>query len=328
MAAASLCHTDSRVQQGIFSARLPQIAGHEGSGTVVAIGSDAIKRFQIGDRVMCGLPLHPCGTCVDCLGPVNQTQYCMNLGIGFLGLHTNGCFAEYVRCDSRTTTKLPDAISFISAAPLACAGRTAWRSVLRTGLQSGQWVCIVGSGGGIGHLGIQFAKAIGLRVIGIEARDEGLELSRKYGADIVVDSRKGKTQVLKEVHAATAGKGANATISLSDHKAAPGIACAVTAMHGTIVQIALPDVVEIPFSELIFRDIRVVGSNASGSAETGSMLETIAKHGVMVNMVKFQGLGQIDELITLVHSGKMSGKAVMAVDTDQIEHDVKLGAKF
>lgn len=277
---------------------------------------------------MCGLPLHPCGVCGDCLGPENQKQYCVNLGLGFLGLHTNGCFAEYVKCDSRSTVKLPDEVSFISAAPLACAGRTAWRSVLKTQAKSGQWLCFVGSGGGIGHLGIQFAKAGGLKVIGVDARDEGLELSKKYGADVIIDARKGKAHVVKEVHAVTGSEGANATVCLSDHKDAPAIACAVTKMHGTMVQIALPDIVEIPFPELIFRDIRIVGSVASGKEETVSMLETIAMHGVTVNMVPFQGLDKMDEVTKLVHSGKLSGKAVIVVDPEQIEHEKEIGTRF
>lgn len=316
------------VEQGIFGASLPQTAAHEGSGTVVAVGSDAAKHFQIGDRVMCGLPLHPCGACDDCLGPENQRQYCMNLGIGHIGLNTNGCFAEYVKCDSRFTTKLPNEVSFMSAAPLACAGRTAWRAVLKSGLKSGEWVCFIGSGGGLGHLGIQFAKALGLKVIGIDARDEGLELSKKHGADVVADARKGKANVVKEVHAITAGRGADATVCLSDHKDASGIACAVTKMHGTMVQIAQPDIVEIPFRELIFRDIRIIGSVISGGEETRSMLDTIAKHGVTVTTVPFQGLDKIDELSKLVHSGKLSGKAIIVVDPEQIEYEKKIGAKF
>ncbi|KFY51101.1 hypothetical protein V496_08931 [Pseudogymnoascus sp. VKM F-4515 (FW-2607)] len=328
VAVASYCHTDVMVEQGVFAPSCPQTASHEGSGTVVAVGSDAAKHFKIGDRVMCGLPLHPCGTCDDCLGPENQRQYCMNLEVGHIGLNTDGCFAEYVRCDSRFTAKLPNEVSLMSAAPLACAGRTAWRAVLKTGLKSGQCVCFVGSGGGLGHLGIQFAKALGLKVIGIDARDEGLELSKKHGADVVLDARRGKADLVKRVHAITAGKGVDAAVSLSDHKDASGIACAVTKMHGTMVQIAQPDIVEIPFRELIFRDVRIVGSCISGVEETKSMLDTIAKHGVTVTTVPFQGLDKIDELSKLVHSGKLKGKAVIVVDPEQIDHDQKIGAKF
>jgi propanol-preferring alcohol dehydrogenase len=153
VAVASNCHTDSMVWSGVFGTKLPCTASHEGAGTIVALGSAAEDRgFKVGQRVMCGLPLHPCGVCTDCLGPENQVQYCRNLD-GHVGVQVDGCFAEYVRVDSRSTTPLPDEVSLLSAAPLACAGRTIWRGVLQTGLKSGEWVAIVGSGGGLGHLG-------------------------------------------------------------------------------------------------------------------------------------------------------------------------------
>ena len=154
VAVASNCHTDSMVQSGVFGSKLPQTASHEGAGTVVALGKDAEGRgFQVGDRVMCGLPFHPCGSCGDCLGPEGQTQYCTNVDPGHVGVHVDGCFAEYVKVDSRSTTKLPDEVTFLSAAPLACAGRTIWRGVLQAGLKKGECLAIVGSGGGLGHLG-------------------------------------------------------------------------------------------------------------------------------------------------------------------------------
>jgi alcohol dehydrogenase, propanol-preferring len=150
VAVASNCHTDSMVAQGIMKSELPQIASHEGSGTVVALGEKAKERgFKEGMRVMCGIPLHPCGHCHDCLGPDSHKQYCTQIK-GHIGVTTDGCFAEYVVADSASSTPLPDEVTFMSAAPLACAGRTVWRSVLQTELKSGQWVCIVGSGGGLG----------------------------------------------------------------------------------------------------------------------------------------------------------------------------------
>lgn len=292
---------------------------------------------------MVGLPLHPCGSCGDCLGPENQTQYCTRIE-GHVGVQSHGCFAEYVRADAASTTKLPDDVSFMSAAPLACAGRTVWRSVLKSGLVSGQWICFVGSGGGLGHLGVQFAKALGLKVIGVDARDEGLELTKHYGADVVVDARKGKEQVVKEVQAVTGGLGADSTVTLSDHKDAAAIACASTKMHGTMVQIAQPDKVTIPFAELIFRDIRIIGSLIASAEESKGMLDVIAKHGVTVTTEKFYGLDSIHDLVELgefscryllyfandfaVHGGKLKGKAIIVVDNEQIEHEKKLGAKF
>ena len=192
IAVASNCHTETLVSAGVFGTKLPCTASHEGSGTVADLGSAAKDAgFKVGDRIMCGIPYQPCGECGDCKGGRGTEQYCTNVK-GMNGVTIDGYFAEYAKVDCRTSTKLPDAVTFLSAAPLACAGRTIWRGVLQTGLESGQWVVIVGSGGGLGHLGIQFAKALGLKVIGVDARDEGLELSKHYGADVVSDARKGK----------------------------------------------------------------------------------------------------------------------------------------
>ncbi|KAF2675450.1 GroES-like protein [Microthyrium microscopicum] len=325
VAVASNCHTDSMVTAGTFGTKLPCTASHEGAGTIVALGKDAEARgFKVGQRVMCGLPLHPCGECGDCRGPENQTQYCSNLD-GHCGVHVDGCFAEYVSVDSHSTTPLPDEVSFTSAAPLACAGRTIWRGLLQTGLKAGEWVAIVGSGGGLGHLGIQFAKALGLKVIGVDARDEGLSLSKEQGADVIVDARKGKESVVKEVHAVTNDKGADSTVCISDHEDAAAIACAVTKMHGIMVQIAQPKDVVIPFEELIFRDIRIHGSLLCSADESKSMLECIAKNGITVKTNPFNGLDKIEELTGMVHGGKIQGKAIIIVDPEQIDHEKKIG---
>jgi len=199
---------------------------------------------------------------------------------------------------------------------------------LQTELKAGEWVCIVGSGGGLGHLGIQFAKALGLKVIGVDARDEGLALTKEYGADVVVDARKGKESVVKEVHGVTDGNGADAAITLSDHPDACGIACACTKMHGTNVQIAQPDTISVPFPEIIFRDIRIRGSLICSPEESKAMLDCIAKNGITVKTNPFDGLDKIEALVEMVHGGKIQGKAVIVVDPEQIEHEKKIGAKF
>ena len=178
------------------------------------------------------------------------------------------------------------------------------------------------------HLGIQFAKALGLKVIGVDARDEGLSLSKEYGADIVVDARKGKAEVVKEVHSVTNSEGVPSSVVLSDHKDACAIACACTKMHGTVVQIAQPDEVSVPFMEIIFRDIRIRGSLICNPEESMSMLDCIAKNGVTVKTNPFEGLEKIEELQKMVHSGKIKGKAVIVVDPEQIEAEKKIGAKF
>ncbi|KAJ0382502.1 hypothetical protein COL922a_012444 [Colletotrichum nupharicola] len=306
VAVASYCHTDS-----LFHA-----------GTVVAVGA-AVANFTIGDRVMCGVPLGLCGSCAECTGPERYTHYCTNQK-GILGMQVDGCLAEYVRADARTSVRIPECVSLLSAAPLACAGRTAWRGVL----QAGQWLAIVGAGGGLGHLGVQMAKALGLRVIGIDARDEWLELARWSGAEVVLDARKGNAEVVAEVQTATGGVLADATVNLADAESAAGLACAVTKMHGTMHQLAQPAEVKIPFLELIVRDITVKGTLTCSRGETETMLEHIAEHGIKLENNIFHGLDNIFEALELVNSGKISGKVVIIVDEEQLKEDEKIGAKY
>ncbi|KAF3759907.1 NAD(P)-binding protein [Cryphonectria parasitica EP155] len=314
------------IQQGIFGTSLPVIASHEGAGTVVA-GGASVEDWK-GSRVMCGLPFHSCGKCLDCTGPTESwRQYCIRVE-GHCGVHRNGFFSEYAVCDARSTTRLPNEISFLSAAPLACAGRTSWRGVEQAGLAPGQWLAIVGSGGGLGHLGVQFAKKKGLKVVGIDARDDGLEISRTMGADLVVDARKGKDAVVKQIQEAVGGTGTDATVTLSDAPSAAALGCAVTKMHGTMVQIAQPAEVVIPFQELVMRDIRVHGSVVSSPQESENMVHFIAENGVSVKTNVFDGLDKIETLLEKVHSGKMQGKAVIVVDQDQIKKEKELGAKY
>lgn len=217
------------VSAGVMGTKLPCIGSHEGAGTVVRLGSSVIN-FEKGDRVMAGLPRNRCGHCPDCLGDENYRQYCPNLA-GHVGVTLDGAFAEYMIVDSRESSRIPNEVSFEMAAPLACAGCTIWRGILQTDLKRGETVAIVGAGGGLGHLGCQFAKALGLIVVGIDARDEGLALARDSGANVTIDARQEKENVVSEVMKCTNGTGADATVNVSDNGQAAAMACAVTKMQ-------------------------------------------------------------------------------------------------
>ncbi|KAI2617265.1 GroES-like protein [Hypomontagnella submonticulosa] len=332
VAVASYCHTDKYVVAGIFGTKLPVTASHEGSGTVAAVGNQ-VTGFRLGDRVMCGIPIHPCGKCADCLGPDEFRHYCLHAE-GHVGLHVDGCFAEYVLVDARFSTKLPDLVGLTAAAPLACAGRTIWRGVKMAALEPGQWLLIVGSGGGLGHIGVQFAKAMGYNVIGVDARDEGLEMTRRVGADLVLDARDGQDAVVAAVQKATAGEGARATIMLSDAPGAVALGATATRTHGTLIQIAAPDGV-VPFKEMGFRDIRVRSSLQCSPKEARDMVRFMAElerrgaNPVRVETTAFAGLESIEKLMALVTRGTLMGKAVIVVDQAQIDEEKrKLNVKI
>lgn len=312
------------VNDGVFGTQLPCTGSHEGSGTITRVGS-GVKSLKVGDRVMVGIQLSPCAHCPDCLGPENYRQYCQNFS-GMVGVTAPGAFAEYVVADERTSVRLPDKVSFETAAPLACAGATVWRGVLQSQLKTGEWLAIIGAGGGLGHLGVQFAKALGLNVVGIDARDEGLELAGSVGADVVIDARKGDEAVVKEVKAVTGGLGAQATLNLSDADSAAATACAVTRMHGKMVQIAQPKDVVIPFQEFVFRDVRVEGSLICSPDEARKMLEVVAEHDISVTTNPVFGLKEVPNLVEMAHSGKMKGKGIVIVDEEQVRREKKLAS--
>ena len=203
---------------------------------------------------------------------------------------------------------------------VSCAGRTVYRAIKLASLSPGQTICIVGSGGGLGHIGIQFAKGLSLRVIGIDARDTGLALSKEMGADLVLDARKGKDGVIKVVKDFTApgakgelagAGGADATVNLSDAASAAGLACAVTKMHGTMVQVAQPENVNFPFQEVVFRDVRIRGSLLCSRKEAEEMLDLVAKGEIEIKRKVVNGLEGVKELVRLTEEGKINGKGVV-----------------
>jgi propanol-preferring alcohol dehydrogenase len=106
---------------------------------------------------------------------------------------------------------------------------------------------------------------------------------------------------------------------VSDNVEAAVLACAVTKMHGTMVQIAQPDLVSLPYPELIFRDVRVKGSLISSRSEAQRMLDLVAEHNITVKTNPFFGLKEIPRLVELAHSGKMAGKGVVFVEEKEIE---------
>jgi len=126
----------------------------------------------------------------------------------------------------------------------------------------------------------------------------------------------------------TNGEGADATVCISDAASASGLSCAVTKMHGTMVQVAQPPDVTIPFAEIIFRDIRIHGTLVASNGESEEMLKCIAEHGITAKTVPFHGLDKIEELVELVHGGQIQGKAVIIVDEAQIQEEKKFGARY
>lgn len=279
-----------------------------------------MSNFKKGDRVMAGIMLNECNNCDSCRRGNDFQQYCPNIS-GLLGVTVDGAFAEYHVTDARTSCKIPDKVSYADAAPLACAGITIYRAILTSGAKKGSWVALIGAGGGLGHLGIQFAKAKGINLIAVDARDAGLELCKSAGAEHVMDAREGQDKIVQKIKDLTNGLGADCAINVSEHETAAPLACAVTKMHGLVVQVAQPPTVSVPFHELIFRDITIKGSLTSGQEIAQEMLNECGRAGINVETQKFYGLEKVPDMVELAHSGKLKGKAVCVVSQELLDSE-------
>lgn len=181
--ACGVCHTDLHAATGDwpYKPELPFIPGHEAVGEVVKLG-EGVDSAHVGERV--GVPwLHSaCGRCDYCLAGwetlcAKQTR---------TGYDVDGGFADYMLADARYLAVLPPTISYVHAAPLICAGVTVYKGLVMTDVQPGEWVAIIGIGG-LGHLAVQYARAMGYQVIAADIDEAKLDLAASLGAQMTVN---------------------------------------------------------------------------------------------------------------------------------------------
>ena len=183
--ACGVCHTDLHACQGDWPVqpKMPLIPGHEALGYVVALGR-GVKNVSEGDIV--GVPwlYSACGCCEFCI--TGWETLCDTQQNG--GYSVDGGFAEYVIADSRYVAHFPPNINFTQMAPIICAGVTVYKGLKETEAKPGEWVAISGIGG-LGHLAVQYAKAMGLHVAAIDISNDKLELAKSLGAELVVNAK-------------------------------------------------------------------------------------------------------------------------------------------
>jgi D-arabinose 1-dehydrogenase-like Zn-dependent alcohol dehydrogenase len=141
-----------------------------------------------------------------------------------------------------------------------CAGATIFSSIKRCNLTSGQWIIISGCGGGLGHLGIQFAKALGLKVVGIDARPNALKVAETLGScDVLIDASK-KEPVEELVKNINGGRGAHAAVILPEVQAAFDMAVKLVVIGGTMCVVSFPNEgFKFSCADVVFRNIKIIG---------------------------------------------------------------------
>jgi len=180
-----VCHTDLHACQGDWPVKpkVPLIPGHEAIGYVVAIGP-GVKNVKEGDIVGAPWLASACGCCEFCI--TGWETLCEGQQNG--GYSVDGGYAEYVIADARYMAHFPANINFLEMAPIICAGVTVYKGLKETDTKPGEWVAISGVGG-LGHLAVQYAKAMGLHVAAIDVSDEKLQLAKSLGAELIVNAR-------------------------------------------------------------------------------------------------------------------------------------------
>ncbi|MGA2134625.1 MAG: alcohol dehydrogenase [Bryobacteraceae bacterium] len=183
VAACGICHSDSFIKEGHWPGlAYPRVPGHEVAGTIDAVGP-GVTAWSVGDRVGVGWHGDNCGLCDPCRR--GSFVNCVQLRI--TGFSFDGGYQQYMIAPVRGLARIPEGLSFAQAGPLLCAGVTTYNSLRHTGAMPGDVVAIHGIGG-LGHLGVQFARHFGFHVVAISRGKDKEELALKLGAHRYMDS--------------------------------------------------------------------------------------------------------------------------------------------
>ena len=306
--ATGVCHTDLHAVDGDWPIKptLPFIPGHEGAGIVAALGP-GVTHLKEGDRVGTAWLFSACGHCDYCLAgwetlcPEQQNA----------GYSVDGSFAQYALGQADYLGRIPKNLSFVDAAPILCAGVTTYKGLKMTEARPGEWVVISGVGG-LGHLAIQYAKAMGLHVAAVDLGLEKMALARKLGAEVAIDA---KTQdPVKEIQKQIGGAhGALVTaVSPIAFKQAVGM----LRRGGTCVLNGLPPG-EFPVS--IF-DVVLNGYTIRGSI-VGTRLDleqalAFAAEGKVKATIETLSLESINDVFSRLKKGQVNGRVVLSLKAE------------
>ncbi|GLV12982.1 dehydrogenase [Alicyclobacillus hesperidum] len=308
---AGICHSDIHTARGEWGeVQYPLVPGHEIAGIVVEVGSQVTK-FKVGDRVGVGCMVDSCGECENCRN--GEEQYCLQGNIGTYasvdryGQYTQGGYSTHIVVREDFVVRIPDALGLDVAAPLLCAGITTYSPLRHWGVGPGKRVAVVGFGG-LGHMAVKLAHAMGAEVTvlsqSLKKKEDGLRL----GADHYYATSDPETfQNLAGtfdliVNTVSAKIDINAYMSLLK-------------TDGTLVNVgAPPEPLAVHVFPLILHRRSFAGSAIGGIRETQEMLDFCAEHGVAPE-IEVISADQIDEAWERVLASDVRYRFVIDVST-------------
>ncbi|KAL3961180.1 hypothetical protein ACCO45_002703 [Purpureocillium lilacinum] len=283
---SGVCHSDLHVLHSDWAleAKLPLVGGHEGAGIVVARGS-------LSDEPLC-----------------EKAQ--------LSGYTVDGTFQQYAIAKAAHVARIPKDCKLDAVAPILCAGITVYKGIKESGVRPGQYLVVVGAGGGLGSLAIQYARAMGIEVIAIDGGDEKKDLCLKLGASTYVDFLTSKNLVA-DVKAATAdGLGPHATLILAVSPKPFQQATEYIRARGVVVCIGMPPntMFSAPVFDTVLRMITIKGSYVGNRLDTAEAIEFFRK-GLIHAPYQTVGLSKLQEVYKIMEEGKVIGRYV--VDTSR-----------
>lgn len=298
-----VCHTDLHAAHGDWPVKpkQPLIPGHEGYGEVVEIGQ-GVTELRVGQKVGNAWLWSACGVCQYCRQ--GWETLCEKQQNG--GYSVDGSFAEYMLVDDHYAAKIPDGSDAVAVAPILCAGVTVYKGLKMTDARPGEWVVISGVGG-LGHIAVQYAVAMGLRVAAVDIDDAKLALASTHGAEVVVNAA--KVDPVEAIQDLTGG--AHGVLVTAVHPRAFGQATGMSRRGGTIVFNGLPPG-EFPANifDIVLRAITIRGSIVGTRQDLVEALDFYAS-GKIHPTVSVEGLDDINGIFDRMLAGRIDGRVVM-----------------
>ena len=300
---SGVCHTDLHAVEGDWPVKPspPFIPGHEGVGEVVALG-DGVKDLDIGDLVGNAWLWSACGSCQYCCTGWETLCEAQQNG----GYSVDGSFGQYMLVDARFAVRIPHGADPIEIAPVLCAGVTVYKGLKMTEARPGQWVVISGIGG-LGHIAVQYAKAMGLRVAAVDIADDKLALARKHGAELVINAL--DEDPVAAIQKATGG--VHGVLVTAVHPAAFGQAIGMTRRGGTIVFNGLPPGdFPAPIFDIVLKGLTIRGSIVGTRQDMEDALQFYAR-GQIHPTVSERRIDEVNEVLNEMKHGKIDGRVVI-----------------
>lgn len=300
---SGVCHTDLHAAHGDWpvTPQPPFVPGHEGYGTVVAVGP-GVTELKVGDKVGNAWLWSACGQCEYCR--TGWETLCESQRNG--GYSVNGSFGSYMLVNVTYAPRIPDGVDPLEVAPILCAGVTVYKGLKMTDTRPGQWVAISGVGG-LGHVAVQYARAMGLRVVAVDIDDDKLALAGRLGAEVTVDGR--SPDAVEQVQQATGGvHGVLVTaVSPAPFRQAIGFA----RRGGTIVLVGLPPgEFPLPIFDVVLRGLTIRGSIVGTRQDMVEALDFYAR-GLIHPTVEAAHLDDINEIFARMERGQIDGRVVI-----------------